>query len=269
MGRFLYFALTKITCSHLHKLLVSLPRETDDSVSYYSGKISSLHSQATTIIVMAIFMTLLGKYSTRFISARGWAVAGWQDGGSHIFRSTGLVAGEAATAQREGSQGRTSSGWASPLHHWSPRTGAVEASGECRLVWGSLWLPCFMNVQCPPHWGHRQWQWQGDRRQENQRRRLGSGGGSQGVPHSAQGDAPPTPDILARGAASADKMEIESYLPQKTNWKEDARKSCFALPYHAADTNMCPVSQYIWQIKENQEDVTCSNFAVLWSPPVL
>lgn len=34
-------------------------------MSYYPGKISSLHSQATTIIVMAIFMTLLGKYSTR------------------------------------------------------------------------------------------------------------------------------------------------------------------------------------------------------------
>lgn len=57
------------------------------------------------------------------------------------------------------------------------------------------------------HWGHRQQQWQGDRRQENPKRRLGSRGGSQGVPHSARGDAPPTPVVLVRGAASAEKRE--------------------------------------------------------------
>lgn len=77
-----------------------------------------------------------------------------------------------------------------------------------------------LHVHRPWHWGHRRQQWQGDRRQENQRRRLGSGGGSQGVSHSAQGDAPPTPVVLARGVASAEKggeEERESSLPQKTN----------------------------------------------------
>ena len=62
-----------------------------------------------------------------------------------------------------------------------------------------------LHVHRPWHWGHRRQRWQGDRRQENQRRRLGSGGGSQGVSHSAQGDVPPTPVILARGVASAEK----------------------------------------------------------------
>lgn len=61
-----------------------------------------------------------------------------------------------------------------------------------------------LHVQRPWHWGHRQWQ--GDRHQENQRRRLGSGGGSQGVSHSAQGDVPPTPVVLAREAASTGKV---------------------------------------------------------------
>lgn len=82
---------------------------------------------------------------------------------------------------------------------------------------------------------------------------------------------PPTPLILARGAASKESGEEKnkSSLPQKINWKEGARRCCFVLPYLAAGTNTCLVSRYTWQIKENREYVTCSNFAVLWYPPVL
>lgn len=75
-----------------------------------------------------------------------------------------------------------------------------------------------LHVQHRWHWGHQQWQ--GDRHQENQRRHLGSRGGSQRVSHGAEGDTSPTPVVLARGAASAGKWgeeKRESSLLQKTN----------------------------------------------------
>lgn len=184
-----------------------------------------------------------------FTSLRGWAVAGWQDGGSHIFRSIRLV--KRVSALHRGGQPGQSRLSFSP----SPWSSCAGNSGECRLVWGSLCPSklheALLHLQHP--WEHQQQQRQGDRHQENQRRHLSSGGGSQGVSQSAQGDMPPTPLILARGAASKESGEEKnkSSLPQKINWKEGARRCCFVLPYLAAGTNTCLVSRYTWQIKEN------------------
>lgn len=179
---------------------------------------------------MAIFMTILGKYSTHshqwegelcqgdkmqaiiYLGAQGW-------GCSRCAERAELVVPE--------------------LH---PSTTGLHILGEHRLCVRLSLIPVLheelLHVQCPWHRGHQQQQWQGDRHQQNQRRHLGSRGRSQGVPHSAQGDTPPTPVILARGAASTEneEEEIKSSLPGKQTEKKmrwgDPALHCLPCSWH-------------------------------------
>lgn len=219
---------------------------------------------------MAIFMTLLGKYSTRSHQREGEL---WQgDKMEAVIYLGALVCWMRSQPCTGGSQGRATAGWASAFHPDLPVL-------SCREQWWGqpgvrLSLPSQASWSTPASAAsleHQQQQRQGDRHQENQRRHLSSEGGSQGFSQSAQRDMSPTPVILARGAASKEREEEKnkSSIPQKINWKEGARRFCFVQPYLEAGTSTCLVSRYIWQIKENEEYVTCSNFAVLWYPPAL
>lgn len=111
-------------------------------MSYYSGKISSLHSQATTIIVMAIFMTLLGKYSTR---SHHWEGERWQGDKMEAVIYLGALGWWKGCQPftEEGSPGRA--GWASALHPGLHVLGTVGNAGLCEALCAP---PNFMKHSC-------------------------------------------------------------------------------------------------------------------------
>lgn len=157
---------------------------------------------------MAIFMTLLGKYSTR---SHQWEGELWQGDKMEAVIYLGALGWwmRHQPCTEEGSQGRAST-LHPGLHVLRLQRRVVNAGlSEALAAHQPPPLPklheALLHLQHP--WEHQQQQRQGDRHQENQRRRLSSGGGSQGKSQSAQGDMPPTPGILARGAASKESRE--------------------------------------------------------------
>lgn len=193
-------------------------------------------------------------------------MAGWQDGGSHIFRSIRPAAGGAVAAQRGVARAEPPLAWASsppPLvstRLWRAvvNTGLCEALSDPHASGSSPACAASLALGTSAVAG---WQTSGKSKETFGLRGRKSGSFSQRsggrAAHASR------PGQRSSKHREGGEEERESCLPQKTNWKEDARGSCFALPYRAAGTSTCPVSRYIWQIKDNQEDVTCSNFTVL------
>lgn len=263
-----------ITCSHLHKLLIALPRETDDSVSYYSGKISSLHSQATTVIVMAIFMTLLGKYSTR---SHQWERELWQGDKMEAVIYLG-ASGQQLRGQWLHRERITRA--EPPLAELQPYTTGLHVLG--------LWRPVVNAGLCEtfsdPHasWSTPAcaaslalgtsavagWQASGKSKETSglQGRKPESFSRCWGG-RVAYASCPGQRSSKCREMGGGEKGVIS---PSENKLKRRSEEILLftALPCTWQE-HMCLVSTYMWQIKENQEDITHSNLAVLWSSPVL
>lgn len=220
---------------------------------------------------MAIFMTLLGKYSTR---SHQWEGELWQGDKMEAVIYLGALGwgkrGQPCT--EEGSQGTATAGWASTLHPGLRVLGlqrAVVNAGSCETLslphqapWSTPASAASLGTSAAAEAG---WQASGKSKETFELRGRKSGSFSK----CSRGHAAHTTRSGQRSSKQKSREEKnKSSLPQKINWKEGARRSCFVLPYLTAGMSTCLVSRYIWQIKENQEYVTCSNFAVLWYPPV-
>lgn len=224
---------------------------------------------------MAIFMTLLGKYSTHSHQQEGelWqgdkmeavtylGASGWQLRGQPLFR-VGRTKAEPPVAELQPSttvlhtlglwravvNTNLSVALSDPYASWSTRACAVSPVLGTLAVVAAGWQASGKSNETFGLWG----------------RKSGSffwcsGGHATHASHPGQSSSKHREGV-GRG------MGVISLPGNKL--KGDARRSGVALPYHASGTSMCLVSRYIRQIKASQEIVTFNNFAALWSARVL